>query len=265
MKNNKSKTVANGQCYTNTGHRTVVIDPTNFQPRPVVFAKQSGYQSDRATFQELKYGDLVFTVMWNSKGEDYNLKIEGVQDIPTTEQYPYWKKLKDRHPNLDAFLNRDGRGASYLPGVEERDFLSNKYKIDRLTKCSNRFGLNLDVELFWKSKKDDLQTYPRPLDLDIDNYQPYIERVIGCMVDIHREEYWYGSDGHGTCIPLGIDPTVDFKSNYAHEKPDFKQGQPGIPGWRDHKFVIRIQRGIYTRDHYSYGYGIDIWEVNPKK
>jgi len=119
------------------------------------------------------------------------------------------------------------------------------------------------VDDFARDPKGGLNLEPRPLDVDLDTIQPEEYHWDGSGVGISRYERWYGSAGDGSeAVPLDIDPKYTSGSNYAHTDVEEKEGSPGVVGWRNFRFVVRVRHGAYTRDHFSYGHTVDVWEIS---
>jgi hypothetical protein len=255
--------IKNGNCRSNVGEKHLVFLP-NRDLRPVLYAVYSGYQPDRGTVQGAEVGDIIASVKWGKLYQDYIISIHGGGRLTPTEEGKMWILLKKEHPWIDAFLEPSGRGGCFIPDtvIPEHEYLSVRGKRSRLDRFIKRYKIPYNVDTFMNAPKNGLNLEPRPLDIDLDTYQPSEKSWSGSAVSIKTFETWYGSSGNGrNPRPLDIDPTVESGSNYAHTDTYNREGSPGIIGWEHHKFVIRVGHGVYTRDHCSYGHTIDIWEV----
>lgn len=256
--------IKNGSCFSRTGSKQVVFNPQTLALRPVLYAVYSGYRPERGTVQGAIDGDLVASVTWGSRSEDYEISRFGGDRLPLGEEARLWGELKKIHPWLDAWLEPSGRGSVFLPDsvVPESQYLAVRAKRARIGKAISTLGIPYSVDDFARDPKDGLKLEPRPLDCDLDAIQPSEYHWDGSMVEIDRYERWFGSAGDGSpAIPLDIDPEYTSGSNYAHTERDARWGSPGVIGWRSFRFVARVCHGAYIRDHYSYGHTVDVWEV----
>lgn len=256
--------IKNGVCRSNTGTKSIVFEPDTLRLRPVLYAVYSGYQPNRGTVQGALDGDLVASVTWGSRTEDYEISRFGAERVSASEEADIWLRLRARYSWLDAWLSPSGRGATWIPEevIPESEYLSVRAKRARIAEAIGRFGLPYEVEMFARDAKGDLRLKPHPLDMDLDAYQPSEYHWDGSVVGISRYERWFGSAGDGSeAVPLDIDPEYESGSNYAHTDTVREEGSPGIVDWRRFRFVIRVCHGAHTRDHFSYGHTVDVWET----
>jgi hypothetical protein len=258
----------NGNARSNTGVRQILFSATG-ELRPVAFSVDSGYAPDRGTAQvSPRAGDLIARVDWNRRGEEYAILrvIEDDDDygLPIEEQAPMWAMLKDRHPWLDGWLAPTGRGSSYLPAEAfGGQTLAAIAKRERCEAAIRRFGLPFAYSQEWAiSPKAGINTRPVPLDFSPDAYQAIWHSHSGSAVGIDRRERFFASNGNGSPA-VELFPVLDEEhgSNYAHERTGYQIGQPGIPGWRDRRYLIQLVTGAYTREHHSYGVRLDVWDT----
>jgi len=255
--------VKNGSSFSRTGSKQVVFTPT-LSLRPVLYAVYSGYQPERGTVQGARCGDLVASVTWGSQSEDYEIFRFGGDRLPLGEEARLWAELKRLHPWFDSFLEPSGRGSVFLPDsvVPEAEYLSVRAKRARIGEAISTLGLPYCVEEFARDPKTELHFEPRAMDVDLDTIQPSEYHWDGSVVGISRYERWFGSAGDGSpAIPLDIDPDYTSGSNYAYTDTEEHDGSPGVVGWRNYRFVVRVRHGAYTRDHFSYGHTVDVWEI----
>ena len=257
--------IKNGTCRSNTGTKSVVFAP-DLTVRPVLYAVYSGYQPDRGTVQGAIKGDLVASLVWGTGYSKYSIYHHGGDRLPLGEEAELWATLKRLHPWFDGWLEPQGRGDCFLPAaaVAESDYLCVRAKRARAEAAIRRYGLPSPYtpDLFEQDRKADLQWDPRPLDLDLNQYQPTERYWTGSLVGISSYERWFGSAGDGSpAIPLDIDPEYESGSNYAYSETSRSEGSPGVIGWRNFRFVVRVCHGVHTRNHFSYGHAVDIWEV----
>lgn len=270
------KNFPNGCARSNTGYRAVLFSSAG-ELRPVAYSVESGYTPERGTVQVApRKGDLIAQVEWNRRGEEFSLlrvnaDHEGgesmylaAEPVSFNDQPALWTMLKDRHPWLDEWLVPVSRGTSYLPTEAwGGETLAARAKRERCEEAIRRFGLPLTYSQEWViSPKSGLNTRPAPLDFDPDKYQASWHSWDGSMVGISRRERFFSSAGNGApAVELFPVLEEEHGSNYAYEETVRRQGQPGIPGWNDRRFLVRVVSGAYTREHHSYGVKLDIWDT----
>ena len=263
-KQDKFMAIENGRCKSTTGFKQLVFSPEG-ELRPVLYAVYSGPQPGCGTVQGAQKGDIILRVNWSSKGEDFFILIHNEGQVPQMDEYPIWEKLQKMHPWVEGWLVSEPRGSVWIPRdvIPEDQYLSIRAKRGNIDRFLRNYGLldRLNVNLFMTTAKADLNLYPRDLDFNPDEYIGDDYQWTGSVVDICRTEQWFGSDGRGTSVPLVIDLNVVHGSNYAHETTYVKEGSPGIVGWENFKYLIKISHGIYEKDHETYGHGIDIWKT----
>jgi hypothetical protein len=260
----------NGMARSNTGQRQVLFDATG-EVRPVAFSVESGYAPSRGTVQVApRAGDLIARVEWDRRGEEYTLaRVTEDGDmagrpIPPNDQPPLWAALKTRHPWLDEWLAPTVRGPSYLPAdAFGGETLAARAKRERCEAAFRRFGLPLAYSKEWAiSPKGGINTRPSPLDFEPDKYLATANSWTGSLVGISRRERFFATDGTGKpAIELFPVLREEHGSNYAHERTEWAEGQPGIPGWNSRRYLVRLITGAYTREHHSYGVRMDVWDT----
>lgn len=270
------KNFPNGSSKSNTGYRAVLFSSTG-ELRPVAFCRESGYMPDRGTVQVApRKGDLIAQVEWDRRGEEYAL-LEVMEDheggesmylaanpVSFNQQSPIWEMLKTRHPWLDGWLAPTGRGPSYLPAdAFGGETLAARAKRERCEAAFRRFGITMAFSHEWAiSPKAGINTRPEPLNFDPDAYQATARSWTGSAVGISRRERFFSSAGNGTpAVELFTTLEEERGSNWAHERTEYRAGQPGIPGWNKRRYLIRLITGAYTREHYSYGVRLDVWDT----
>lgn len=260
----------NGSAMSNTGQRQILFSATG-ELRPVAFSVDSGYAPDRGTVQVApRQGDIIARVDWNRRGDDYTIARAAAdgdsygQPLPINDQAPVWAMLKDRHPWLDGWLAPVGRGPSYLPDEAwGGETLAARAKRERVEAAIRRYGLPISYSMEWAiSPKSGINTRPVPLDFEPDAYQATAHSWSGSMVGINRRERFFSSAGNNTPA-TELFPVLEEEhgSNYAHERTEYRAGQPGIPGWNRKRFLVRFVSGAYTREHHSYGVLLDVWDT----
>lgn len=101
--------IKNGEALSKTGYRRVVIDK-NGRLTPIVRMSTVGYMPDRGSYQLKREGDIVLSIYWGHGSDPavvYEKDKDGIHDI----EYDHRIKLS---PNIDQFLQRAERGASFL-------------------------------------------------------------------------------------------------------------------------------------------------------
>lgn len=268
--------VDNGTCYSNTGHRVVAfgptMDPNTGGIRPVIYRIHSGYRTGRCTVQAVEPGDVLFSISWNSRETIEMVEIVksdfSTIEIPVVQAAEWWLKLRSQYPSVDAFLEPSGRGESYLPTCiwpEELD-LSTLAKKAALERFNRTHGLDVPWGKVQTSPSSGLNYRPviKPL-TDLLAFNPSEYYWDGSVVGISRIETFHWSDGNGRNEEAQPVECVDSESgsNYAHsshtfDKPE-KRGLKNPPSWA--KFLIRVVKGAYTSNHYSYGVKVDSWKI----
>lgn len=255
----------NGKAQSHTGFRQVAFD-TNLTPRPVIYTIESGLTPSRGTVQqEPEVSDIVIRLDWTRRNHLFTVEKVGNSPLPLEVQQEYKEKLFQRYAWLEEFLVPAGRESSFLPAqVYGGESLAAKAKRERCEFAFQRYGLPLEYKSDWvRSPKQGINTKAATLPFDPDTYQAHYKTWDGSIVGINRKEQFWGSAGDFT-------PAVELKpilneihgSNYAHEKTEYREGVPGIPDWRNYRYLIRLIEGAYTREHFSYGIMLDIWHTN---
>lgn len=256
-----------GEAKSNTGFRQVLLDES-FKVRPVAFTIESGPAPKRGTVQVgAQVGDLLLRVEWNSKMQWFEVlerTEDGLKKLPPAEMENIKEAAYEHNPWLREWLQPVDRGGSWLPPeTYGGQSLAAQVKRQRCQNALNRFGISMEYDQEWEvSHKSWLNTKPRPLDFNPDTYQPVYKTWDGSVVGIAKKEIFYGSDGNQNSVLLDVRYDEEHGSNYAHEKTQSIEGVPGIPGWRDHRFLVRVIVGYGVRDHHSYGIAFDVWDTS---
>jgi len=242
---------SNGCARSNTGQRQILFSSTG-ELRPVAFSVESGYAPDRGTVQvSPRAGDLIARVDWDRRGKEYSLSRATEdgdaygQPLPLNAQAPVWAMLKSLHPWMDGWLAPTGRGPSYLPAEVFGETLAARAKRERCEAAFRRFGLPLAYSQEWAiSPKAGINTRAAPLNFAPGEYQATARSWSGSVVGIDRRERFFSSAGNGTPA-VELFPVLDEEhgSNYAHERTEYRSGQPGIPGWNRRRYLIRLVTG----------------------
>ncbi len=251
--------LCNGNCRTNTGYRQVSIT-TSGKVSPVLYGVFSGYIPDRATYQGVEPGDVVFCVEWDRRGSTYSAKIYGGEALTDEQTLVLWGLAIGSSPWLEDFLaDTKGRCSSMLP-IPETEWVSFVNRRRAADAFKKRFGDILpDIS---SDKKDGLKLRPRPIDFNTGEYIPELYQWDGSVVNIDQSESWYVSNGDGSSVMIETKPNTTSGSNYAHSDTSETEGEPlgeSIPA--GYKYLIRICYGAYTRNHYSYGHMVDVWQM----
>lgn len=259
--------IKNGSAFTSTGSCQLLFS-ADFKIRPIVCAVRSGYKPQRGTFQVAPAtGDLLFVCAWRTRGADYSISrcnaVGQLQEVAPIEAAPIWAQLHTVHGWTKDWLEPASRGGYSIPTevIPPAEYLAKKAKTAKLERFSARFGVQLPLDAAEISPKNGLNLLPRPSDEEFAAIVPQVRHWTGSMVGIDRWEEWYASNGEGESSPLTIVPSRDEGSNWAHsERPVCEAGEcVVIP--QGFKYVIRVIRGAYSRDHHSYGIAVDVREV----
>jgi len=256
----------NGCAQSNTGYRQVAFGP-HFETRPVVYRVYSGGQPTRCTVQAVSLGDLLFRVDWTRRGEVFSVGVvtganyggPTTHELAVTESWPLWETLRERFPQVNAFLERANRGPSYLPADlwPENQDLAALAKASRKTSFECRYGVDLPRAVL-TSPKDGLNYAPvdRPL-AELLEFNPSEYSWDGSCVGIRQTTRYWWSDGRGQATAVAPVDRVNYEagSNYAHEETTIDspviEGLLPPPWWA--KFLIEVSTGAYTSDHFSHG------------
>lgn len=257
----KRELLKNGVCYTNTGYRALSFN-SNLELSPVMYAVYSGYQPNRGTYQVKE--EIVLEYRWGH-GDPGTLYLNGK---PIKEDNPIWKIIKEKYSFAVDFLKRHSRSGSFIPTeiIAESEYLTVKAKRRKIEKFLKRFGLDkyYKVESFLFCPKQDLRLVPRDLDFNPDKYLPRSKSASGSLVDIDQYERFFSSDGNGSCIELKVVPETESIDHAGGTTRYYTKGKPGIPSWKNKKYLIRVIHGAHTStaySHVSWGKEIDVWKV----
>ena len=150
-------------------------------------------------------------------------------------------------------------GLGYKTKILTADEIVCENKRGRIQQFVERFGLNYRADTFKDDRlKVDLRLIPRHLDIDLYSVQPEESYWDGPDRTIDRYEEWWGSNADGKpAVRLEIDPEVVTGGPLTFTT---KEGSPGIIGWWNYRFIIRVIFGHrMTEDNNSFGHSVDIW------
>lgn len=274
----------NGLARTNTGYRQVLVSSQG-ELRPVMVRLNSGYVPQRRTMQVApKPGDLMLRSDWNRSSIRYSImqystqeewvpvgdkekfdlyiETEGYEEIKD-ESVTLWELAIKANPWIPEFLDprEKGRAVSMLPW--EGDTLSEKAKRRRIKDFMATWGLEgeeLEGELM-RSPKEGLEFIPVRNDHVLDRI-PVFNTWTGSVVGIHKKELWYGLRTGGIDL-LDVIYEAEHGSNYAYEGKTSSEGKPlkDLPGITTYRQLLCLTKGAYSREHYSYGIKVEVFEL----
>lgn len=256
----------NGNARSNTGMRQIAFH-NDLSLKPVIFAINSGYAPDRGTVQASPVtGDLIARVEWTRKSTDFSLlqvTESGPEVLNPATCGQLWEILESKHKWLESWLQPVPRGSSFIPVEAYGETVAEKTKRKTCNAIIKKYGLPLEYNFEWQvTPRKYISNQPVPLDFNPNAYVASYNTHIGSLVGIRRREVFYSSNGDKS-------PAVELKpayrechgSNYAHDKQIYHDGIPGLPGWNDRKYLIRVILGAFTREHHSYGVEVTIWDT----
>jgi len=256
----------NGNAWTNTGIRQVVFN-SDLSLKPVIFAINSGYAPDRGTVQASPTtGDLIARVEWTRKSTDFSLlqvTETGPEVLNPATSGQLWEILEAKHQWLESWLQPVSRGPSFIPVEAYGETIAEKTKRQTCNAIIRKYGLPLEYNFEWQiTPRKYLSNQPIPLDFNPDTYIASYDTHIGSLVNISQREVFYSSNGDKSpAVELKPVYREQHESNYAHDEQIYHDGSPGLPGWNDRKYLIRVVVGAFTREHHSYGITVTIWDT----
>lgn len=274
----------NGICRSNTGFRSIVINPKDSKVRPVLAARRSGYMPDRHTIQTGQIGDIIIETYYSRHGKSLSAKIvETPKYEPMLAHYgeqngkaAFPSSLANFHFFLKAIeLNLDekevelmyeflssgnGRQESYLPaglGWDGENTLGDKSKRSRVT---NFFKGLVGPKTLEKIVNSAMSSYREGLPMDWNRASSMPEEMDapahvwdGTVVGIDMRTYWVLMDAKGFPQWIAPEPTSGpWGSNYAYSECGQYDASP-LPIPPEITRAIKLTFGAYTRDHHSWG------------
>jgi len=260
----------NGICYSKKGIKSIAFNPKDMEIRPVLFGVFSGPRAEQCSVQGVMPDDIVAVCKWDGNRTIYTIYKWGVsEDLSKIEKDQYWEKLYAKHPWLHDFMEPSPRGGVSIPEtvINPDDYVAMVKKRQRLKDVFDRFGFTGDWNEYRSAKKEDLQTFPEPINKDIINLDTYVASITEDHdgTPLSYEE-WYGSSGNGKPA-VTLETVFDIvrigdTTGFGNPPVLIAKGVPGVRGYHKWRFIIRVQHGIYTSEGKSHGVRVNIW-INP--
>lgn len=229
--------LGNGNCQTRTGYRSVAISQ-NGEIKPVAFAVYHGLIPERATFQVLEPGDLIFLQQWNSSisSEDVYVFTGKPVKLPIGEAASLWKFCPKE---LQTWLE-EGQGSrqpSFLPagfGWDGKQTLAIKVKQERIQRFLGSLEETHPVLL---QNIKDLALYTsgkhlptnwkeaEALPATLDNHRVHFTNQSNGLITVNQYDVWLVWHDGGKTEVIYPSPTSGYMG-HAHDvyvEPEFDE------------------------------------------